>query len=336
MKESIKPSAKSSLLVANILLCLSGCEWGVGSGNWYNPHDPDGTNYHPPIINLSDTAIHDTAKGYLHAHATSTVSHIARISWILDGTPLATTDSILPTAGWSLGSHTVSISATDATNLEGPTKTIKVWIGNQPPALQTVPSRRVAADRPAITQLLASDADGTITSVTWDTIPDRYSIESNSVDLPPLPDGGTRNFYWRATDNEGATTQADFQLTYVPAPTITMKPNRFASNVNGGSFTTLKLEPGSPFPVLVVIDIPGFADEPLSLVVSEGSNNLTCVSTSSTYAEVLGMPSGRTFNCTGAATKTTGSTNNYLYFEGKVTDRYGRTVTAQTSGGYSF
>jgi len=248
-------------------------------GDWNNPFDPAGTNYHPPTIGLGDTAIRDGASGVVLADARSPVSTIARCDWTLDGIAQASAACSLPTAGWSPGNHVVTISATDATGLAGPTSTVNVWIGNQPPRLEPIADARVAASAGVWRELAATDPDGTTASVSWDTVPGRYSIVSESVHLDPHPEGGIRTVYWRARDDEGDVSASSFTVGFVPAPepAIRMHYNGTGTMVGSEWHWSISMRDKAVFEVEVEVPtIPGFPDEPITLSVSSVAGDLPC------------------------------------------------------------
>lgn len=308
------------IAISTIAPALVACEYGVGPGRWDNPFDPEGTNYHPPTVGIQDTAIHDGESGILHARASSTVSTIARIEWTLDGNILPTDDSAISTGEWSPGMHAVIARATDARGLAGPAKRVDVWIGNKPPSLEPVDEVRIPSNQTFVRQLSATDPDGTIGSILWDTIPDRFSIESNGIELVPLTSGGWRIVHWKAIDNEGAQSVASFRVGFVPPPKIAVQPD--ISSVGVFSATgfnnswDLRVAEGTKVDLMVSVEIEGFPDETLRVE----SGGKSCEPEYNDHS--VWFPStnySRYFRCTSGS------------FGATVSDRFGRSASAATT-----
>lgn len=328
----LRTNLRTIALFALAASTFTACEYGVGPGTWNNPLDPDGTNYHPPVSRLADTAIHDGATGFVYARVSSPVSSIVRVDWTLDGVTLPIHDSILSTANWSPGSHSLSLKAVDAQGLAGPTRSVRVWIGNQAPFLQEVPFRRVASSDPASVVLSASDVDGGIASIAWDTVPDRYSIMTNSVNLPAMPDGGIRTIRWRATDNEGASSSAEFQIAFVPPPRISIEAD-WRTIGNGTSLNgTWNIQSSTgKIDVVVEVDVPGFDDEGLSVEAFVDGSKLSCAP--QTYHNPSNVDIGKHYICTESAPAKPLSEGHFLVrqYSASVTDPFGRKSQAEFS-----
>lgn len=262
--------------LATVSLVLGGCLEIAREGDWNNPFDPGGANFHPPTIGLGDTAIRDAATGVLQAGAQSPVATIERCAWTVDGAGQDSAGCTLPTAGWSPGNHVVTISATDATGLASPIQTVNVWIGNQPPRLDPIADWRVGSSATVWKDLVARDLDGTIASVSWDTVPDRYSIVSESVHLDPLPAGGVRTVHWRAQDNDGDVSSSSFTVGFVPAPKPEISMSGNGTGMMNGSewYWKVSIPETGIFSFQVSVDPSGFPDEPFTVVASGGGGGI--------------------------------------------------------------
>ena len=265
--------APPSLLVPLVLAGLTGCATDVQEGRWDNPRDPEGTAYHPPVVGLRDTVIRDPEPGFVLARASSPVRRVASVEWTLDGVLQESRDTALSTAGWWPGSHRVTARATDELGIAGTTVQAEVWIGNLPPRLEPVGTLRQDLYTAADLTLRASDPDGPTPEVSWDTVPDRYSIRSERVRLDPVSGGGRRDVHWRAIDSDGAESRSSFQVRHLPMPTISVQPDMrhpdvLSASGIGGTWT-VSLRSGAMVPLVVSAVVPGFPDEPVS-VSTEG------------------------------------------------------------------
>lgn len=219
------------LSITLFLALLSGCETGLPEGEWDNPHDPTGTAYHPPILGLRDTAIRDGETGVLQSFVRPQIASLESCRWTLDGEPLESRDCSIPTRGWKDGSHVVTLVATDVRGVASPRASANVWIGNQPPRLEEIDDWRVGASATVSKTLGAQDPDGSIAEISWDTVPERYSILSDLLHLGPLPGGGSRTVHWRARDDDGAVTTSSFVVGFVAAPTPDVRMTMNSSGV---------------------------------------------------------------------------------------------------------
>ncbi len=260
-----------SLLAPLVLTALTGCTTDVPEGDWDNPRDPEGTAYHPPAVGLRDTVIRDPESGLVLARASSPVRRVASVEWTLDGALHESRDTALSTAGWWPGSHRVTARATDELGIAGTTVQAEVWIGNLPPRLEPVATMRQDLYTTADLTLRASDPDGPNPEVSWDTVPDRYSIRTERVRLDPVPGGGRREIHWRAIDSDGAESRASFQVRHLPMPTISVQPDLRHPDVlsasGGGGTWTVSLRSGAMVPLVVSAVVPGFSDEPVSVSI---------------------------------------------------------------------
>lgn len=265
--------APPSLLVPLVLAGLTGCATDVPEGHWDNPRDPEGTAYHPPVVGLRDTVIRDPEPGFVLARASSPVRRVASVEWTLDGVLQESRDTALSTAGWWPGSHRVTARATDELGVAGTTVQAEVWIGNIPPRLDPVGTSRMDLYTTADLTLRASDPDGPTPEVSWDTVPDRYSIRTERVRLEPVPGGGRREVHWRAIDSDGAESRASFEVRHLPMPRIYVQVDMLHPDVltaqSGGGSSIAWLRGGGTIPLVVSAVVPGFPDEPMS-VSTEG------------------------------------------------------------------
>lgn len=294
---------KSKLFAACLLAALAACDPQVGPGRWDNPLDPDGSNSHPPTVTLNDTAIRNPIGGRITVHATSLNSTIASVRWGRDDTLLASTDTVLPTDGWKDGWHALSAQAVDANGLSSRIAQSGVWIGNRLPAFQGAYDRIVSASSPAFLSLAAYDPDGTIASVAWDTVPDRYAFDSR--DFPVNGTAGTRkHIYAKAVDNDGATVTEDFSLLFAAPPVVRTAPDlensAIGTSLGSGASWTVSLS-SSELPILVGAGIPGIPDASLEVVVKEGGNTYPCVPSFHAFTSGVLIPDEQRFECFVAA-----------------------------------
>ena len=319
------------LSIALLLGLLSGCEAGLPEGEWDNPHDPDGTAYFPPIIGLRDTAIKDGASGQVQSFVRGQVAKVEACRWTVDGVSLETRTCSLSTTEWTLGNHVVTLSAFDTRGVSSPVTTAQVWIGNQPPKLGPIPYRRQSSMEELVQALVAEDLDGSIASVAWDTEPGRYGNESRLVRLPPSSWGGNRTIFWRAIDNEGASTESTFTVGLVPPPSLSIELDLrtigSASSYNGVWTVGATDAGGNPkaLGVIVTVELSSFSDEPFDGPTVTGSSGaLSCVLVS---VENPGGNGRKTYNCAEKAGLQAASTT----FLATARNRFGVTGSAGLS-----
>lgn len=301
---------------ALLLALLAGCETALPEGQWDNPHDPDGSAFHPPILGLRDTAIRDGETGVVSSHARGQAAEVQSCRWTLDGEPLESRDCSIRTKGWADGNHVVTVSATDTRGVGSPPVAANVWIGNQPPRLVAIGDWRVGSSAEVWRDLVATDPDGAITSLAWDTVPDRYSIVSGSVHLDPLPGGGRRRVYWIARDDDGATSASSFEVGFVPVSKPEIRLNLGGSGHLIGSEWqwTVSIAETKVFTIDVMVDPSGFLDEPFTVAVRGGAGFLPC-----TQIQYYPGNPPWTFRCSEASVSTWTSSQ----IVATVTNRYG-------------
>jgi len=290
---------KPKLIAAGLLVALAACDPQIGPGRWDNPLDPDGSNCHPPTVALNDTAIRTPLGGRITAHATSLNSTITSVRWIRDDTLLAITDTFLPTDGWNTGWHALSAQALDANGLSSRIAQIGVWIGNRLPALQGAYDRIASASSPAFISLAAADPDGSIASVAWDTVPDRYAFDSRDVSIDGTA-GTRRHIYAKAVDNDGATVTENFSVLFAAPPVVRAAPdlenNAIGTFFGSGASWTIALS-SSELPILVGAGIPGIPNASLKVVVKEGSRTYPCAASSHTFTNDALIQDEQRFAC---------------------------------------
>lgn len=319
---------KSKLLAASLLSVLAACDPQVGPGRWDNPLDPDGADYHPPTISLSDTAIRNARGSRITVHASSQNSTISSVRWIRNDTLLPTTDTLLSTDGWNDGWHALSAQAVDANGLSSRVAQIGVWIGNRLPELHASYSPVVSAHAPTEVRLSANDPDGTIASVSWDTVPDRYAFGSRDFELSGSA-GSRKSIYAKAMDNDGATVTAEFSVLFAAAPVVRAAPDLESSAIgtsfgSGASWTVaLKY---SALPILIGAGIPGIPDASLEVVVKEGDITYPCTSSSHSFLDGILIQDEQRFECVLYATD---SPSRSLVAQ--VVSPYGDTATVALS-----
>jgi len=254
-------------LLSALSMGLAGCDGLSPKGEWDNPRDPQGINYNPPVVVLRDTVLRDGERGVVRAAISSRVSTIAEVRWTVDGGLQSSRDSALPTAGWAPGSHRVSVRAVDALGIGSPEVSANVWIGNLPPVLAPQGVVRQEWSAATLLSLAATDPDGAAPEISWDTVPGRFAIRSEQVQLDALPEGGWRMVFWRAIDADGAETRSSFEVRHLPEIRISVQPDIFHPDVTGatggGGSWSVSLQSGKTLPLLVDAAIPGFSDEPL-------------------------------------------------------------------------
>lgn len=311
-----------------LLALLAGCDTGLPEGDWDNPHDPAGTAFFPPLVDLRDTAIRDGENGVVQSFVRPQVAPVDSCRWILDGEVLPTGDCSIPTKGWALGNHAVIVQASDTRGIASLPKTVNVWIGNQPPRLAPIPYRRQSSLEPLVVDLLAEDPDGAIVSVAWDTAWDRYANASTRVRIEPSTWGGNRTVWWRAIDDDGKSTDSSFTVGLVPPPTVEVSLDfatiGYATAMNGVWTVRARDNLGNSIPlgVIVTVSMPSFPDEPFGApTVTGASGTLTCGPPSTDDA---GRTSYRCGEKSDAPSSTTG-------FRATATNRFG----AEGSGGLS-
>jgi len=276
---------KPVLLAASLLATLAACDPDVGPGRWDNPLDPEGSNYHPPTVSLKDTSLRQASGGKILAHATSRNSTIASVRWIRNDTLLANTDTILSTDGWKDGCYRLSAQAVDAMGLAGQAVQITVWIGNRLPELHASYSPVASSHAATVVSLSASDPDGSIASIAWDTVPDRYAFLTSRFPLAGAA-GSSRTVYWKAVDNDGAATIESFSVLFAAPPAVRIAPDLENSSIgtsfgSGASWTVYLTS--TVLPLLVGAGIPGIPSASLEVVVKEGANTYPCVASSRAF-----------------------------------------------------
>jgi len=316
---------KPKLITAGLLALVAGCDQDVGPGRWDNPLDPEGSNYAPPNVVLNDTAIRNPTGGRITAHAASRNSTIASVRWIRNDTLLAGTDTSLPTDGWNDGWHSLSAQVQDANGLSSRIARIGIWIGNRLPELRASYSPVVSAHAAATINLSADDPDGTIASIAWDTVPDRYAFGSREFEL--RGSAGTRkSIYAKAVDNDGATVTENLSVLFAAPPVVRAAPDLESSALvsasgSGGSWTAHLTS--SVLPILVGAGTPGLPDASLEVVVKEGSSTYPCISSSHSFLSGFLIQDEQRFEC---SLEVTDSPSRSLVAQ--VVSPYGDTTTS--------
>jgi hypothetical protein len=291
---------KSKLITAGLLALMAGCDQDVGPGRWDNSLDPDGSNFHPPSISLNDTVIRNSIDGQITAHATSRNSSIASVRWVRNDTLLADTDTILSTKGWTDGWYWLSAQAMDANGLASSVAKIGLWVGNRLPVFPGAYDHFAYPDTPDFISLSAFDPDGTIISVAWDTVPDRYSFGTQdfSVSGPP---GSRKYIYAKAVDNDGGAAEVMFSVYFTSPPAVRMaidvQDGSVVSSYGSSGTSSVRLNSNS-LPILIGAGSPDFTDQSLlQVTLGDGDYIYGCNPTTDDFLSGTPVANEHRFLC---------------------------------------
>ena len=291
---------KPVLLASFLLVLLAACDPDVGPGRWDNPLDPEGSNYHPPTVSLNDTTIRNAIAGRITAHASSRNSTIASVRWIRNDTLLANTDTILSTDGWADGWYLLSAQAVDANGLASPIAKIGFWVGNQLPEFQGAYERFVSPGTSAFISLLPYDPDGTIISVAWDTVPDRYSFGTQDISFS-APPGSRKHIYAKAVDNDGGVAEVIFSVYFTSPPAVRMaidvQDGSVVSSYGSSGTSSVRLNSNS-LPILIGAGSPDFTPQSLlHVTLVDDNSHYSCSPTTDDFVSGTPVPNENRYLC---------------------------------------
>lgn len=191
----------------------------------------------PPVPeHLDDTAVERNLSRVLEA--TDSDGEVVRYLWALEkgGWTDSSTDGRLVVDGLVAGDYVVRWGARDDYgNVATDSFRLTVTVGNKPPVLDaTVRDTALPAGATLSVTVGASDPDGSVAAVEWDTASTGWARTTTGAIEIALPEGGSRTVRWRARDDEGATTADTFVVVFVPAPAIGSVAIDSNLNVPGG------------------------------------------------------------------------------------------------------
>ena len=196
-------------------------------------------NQAPQLIAASDTVVERDLVRQLWA--TDADGSAVQFLWgtVAGSWNDSSTSGLLTLAGLPHGVHAVYWAARDDSGAfaTGSFK-LSVTVGNHSPILTaTIGDTALAASKTLSVTVGASDPDGSITKLQWDTASTGYRYTTTKAITLAAPSGGELTVRWRAVDNQGGETADSFTTTFVPAATIDSCPTGVLASDSVATFT---------------------------------------------------------------------------------------------------
>lgn len=201
---------KKSFVVLYVAISLMACS-DIEDAAWNNPRDPQGWDYYPPVVALTDTSFYRTDTVVFVLQAQSGNSVIVERSWTLDGVLLQAGDT-LRSNGWSWGEHTLVVRVVDGNGLSA-SDTAQISILNYAPLAEKIRDTVLASGEVYQRALRATDPDGSVVSYRWTSRVGSVENEQSTVVLL-AQDSGAVDVIWSASDSEGAVAADSFRVQW--------------------------------------------------------------------------------------------------------------------------
>jgi uncharacterized protein (TIGR02145 family) len=204
-----------------------------------NPFDPQGTNWHPPIVTaMNDTIVAITDSFYIHASGTAKSGSVAKYLWALDGVNYSTSTEIgrLKVAFVTVGVKKLFVKVRGDDGVESLPDSVKLTVKDNPP-VNITPSNGVTVTTafPTMSWIPGWYADSF--TVLIDTVnPPSAIAKSGNIDsfftsTTVLNPGKT--YYWQVVGYNALGQEAHGDVWKFNAPTII--------DIDGNIYTTVKI-----------------------------------------------------------------------------------------------
>jgi formylglycine-generating enzyme required for sulfatase activity len=199
---------------------------------WNNPNDPNGVNWHPPLVHAprdTSVAINDSAAFF--ANGSDENGRVVGYEWSLDHGktwPVSSADSVPVRFCWGLtqvGAHVIWVKDEDNDGLFSPPDSFTVTVHSYRPVVKHVNDTIVSQYATVAIHVVASDTNGAIAVYYWKTgQAAEWTDSSVNPDLTfSHPQGGALNVTWEAKDQRGLIAVDTFSLLFNRGPTaVTM------------------------------------------------------------------------------------------------------------------